>query len=237
MKKTIIVILIVIFSITSFASELSLDVGQTTTNFNRFSIPKSQDNQLSFKETDALTSYRLTAFINLANNNQLYFLYAPLEVSYDFTSNKNFTFNKTNFVQGQKTSAKYKFNSYRVGYMWNYGQNALKYWLGVVAKIRDADISISQGSNKDNYDNIGVVPLFSLGFEFDLLSTLSIYSHTDALGSSRGSAYDSQLELKWKLNDISASIGKRILGGGADNDRVYNFAQFDTNYVKLTYRF
>jgi len=34
---------------------------------------------------------------------------------------------------------------------------------------------------------------------------------------------------------FATSIGGRILGGGADNDSVYTFAQFDTTYLRLSY--
>ena len=84
---------------------------------------------------------------------------------------------------------------------------------------------------------MGFVPLAAFGFELDLSQSISLCSHTDALTASQGSAYDSQLEIRYNLNNVSLSLGKRIPGGGADNDNVYNFAQFDTYYSGITYLF
>jgi hypothetical protein len=124
-----------------------------------------------------------------------------------------------------------------LGYLWTWKTGGFKYWAGVVGKIRDANTEVIQGSTSDNFDNIGFVPLLSIGFDLYLTSRLSVFHHTDALGSSQGSAYDSQLELKLNLSSYAASVGKRILGGGADNDTVYNFAQFDTHYIRFSKNF
>lgn len=218
----------------ALASELSIDIGQTETVFNRISIPSSESDELSLGSDDRLTSVRLTSFYDLSSGNQIYFLYAPLEVEYKFHSQKSFRFNDTDFSNNTATKFRYKFNSYRLGYLWTWKATDLKYWAGVVAKIRDAKTEAIQGSLSDSFSNIGVVPLLSFGLNYRVYKNLYFFSHTDALGSSRGSAYDSQVELKYQINDYSASFGKRILGGGADNDEVYNFAQFDTYYLKLT---
>lgn len=217
-----------------YGSSLNLDIGQTTTNFNRFSIPKSITDRITTPTEETLNSYRLTGFFDLSSKNQLYVMLAPLEVNYEFVSPKNFTFNNTNFTQAVDTKVKYKFNSYRLGYLWTWSFSRYRYWLGAVGKIRDAEIEVKQASASDSYDNIGFVPLLSFGFEWALTANLQIFHHTDALGASQGSAYDSQIELKYKMSNSSISLGKRVLGGGADNDRVYNFAQFDTFYFKLS---
>lgn len=220
-----------------YASNINLDIGSTETVFNRVSIPKSKADQISLPTDDSITSYRLTGFLDLASGNQLYIILAPLEVSYDFQSDKNFRFNKTDFTANTDTTFNYKFNSYRLGYLWTWKVSGLRYWAGLVGKIRDANTEVIQGNTSDSFDNIGFVPLLSGGFDLYFTSWLSLFSHTDALGSAQGSAYDSQLELKLMLSGYSISLGKRILGGGADNDTVYNFAQFDTNYIKLSKSF
>lgn len=104
-------------------------------------------------------------------------------------------------------------------------------------KYRDTQIEVIQGSRSRSFDNIGFVPLASIGFEYYLTWGLSLYSHTDGLSASQGSAYDSQLELRLSFDYMAFSLGKRILGGGADNDNVYNFAQFDTYYIGLNYKY
>jgi hypothetical protein len=221
----------------ALASSISLDIGQTATVFNHFAIPNTDQDRVSLPTDDTLTSFRVTGYFDLSSGNQIYVLLAPLETEYNFTSNKNFEFADNNYTSGTDTTVKYKFNSWRLGYLWKWKSANMDYWAGFVAKVRDANIEVAQGSRSSAFDNIGLVPLASFGFDFRLFSNISIFSHTDALGASQGSAYDSQIELRLKLSSISVSLGKRILGGGADNDEVYNFAQFDSIYTRLTYSF
>lgn len=233
----IIIFIALLFSQYSWASSIDLDIGQTETVFNRFRIPNEKSNQITTPSGGTLTSFRLTGTFDLKSGNQLYLLYAPLQTSYNFNATKNFRFNDTTFSNGEDTEVTYKFNSYRIGYLWNWKSSSFRYWIGAVGKIRDATIAVSQGSKNDSYSNVGFVPLASYGFDWQLTSFFSIFHHTDALGSSRGAAYDSQIEFKINTSKLSTSLGKRILGGGADNTNVYNFAQFDTLYLKIGYLF
>jgi hypothetical protein len=221
----------------TLASSVHFDIGNSKTNYNRFSIPNNSASQIDMPRGAGLTSFSLTGFMDLASQNQFYFLLAPLEVDYAFSSTNSFRFNNSNFSAGQTTNVSYKFNSYRLGYLWTWNTQNLKYWVGVVGKIRDAEITIMQNSVSDSYDNVGFVPLASFGFEWLLASSWSVFSHTDALAASQGSAFDSQLELKYRMGNFATSIGARILGGGADNDSVYTFAQFDTNYLRISFLF
>jgi hypothetical protein len=227
-------LLIICFIESAIAASMNVDIGQTSTVYNRFSIPKSETDKISLPTGDQLTSFRLTGYFDLASKNQIYFLIAPLETYSEFESTKSFTFNETSFADNTNTEVTYKFNSYRLGYLWTWENSSFKYWLGAVAKIRDANITVTQGSESDSYKNIGLVPLASVGFNLILWQGVSLFSHTDALGSGQGSAYDSQIEIKVSSADYGVSLGKRILGGGADNEKVYTFAQFDTYYLRLT---
>ena len=121
--------------------------------------------------------------------------------------------------------------------MWKWENSSFNYWTGIVGKIRDAKISVTQGSNSKSYDNLGFVPLLAFGFDYKMTSQISLFSHTDALTAAQGSAFDSQLEVRYLISNFGVSFGKRILGGGADNDEVYTFAQFDTYYTRLSYFF
>ena len=206
------------YSSSLFASAISINVGETKAVFNRFAIPNTSEDRVTLPVDDTLVSYRLTGFFDLESGNQFYFLIAPLATSYTFNSEK-------------------KFNSYRLGYLWKWNLQSLSFWTGIVGKVRDAQIKVSQESISRKFNNIGFVPLAALGFEYNLFHNISLYSHTDALTASQGSAYDSQVELRLNMKNAAISFGKRILGGGADNDKVYNFAQFDTYYAGIIYKF
>ena len=225
------------YSSSLFASAISINVGETKAVFNRFAIPNTSEDRVTLPVDDTLVSYRLTGFFYLESGNQFYFLIAPLATSYTFNSEKNFEFDDENFSADTETEVEYKFNSYRLGYLWKWNLQSLSFWTGIVGKVRDAQIKVSQESISRKFNNIGFVPLAALGFEYNLFHNISLYSHTDALTASQGSAYDSQVELRLNMKNAAISFGKRILGGGADNDKVYNFAQFDTYYAGIIYKF
>jgi hypothetical protein len=231
------IIALLVFTTQLYASSIHLDIGQSEAVFNRFAIPNTDQDRINLPTDGTLTSFRLTGYFDLASGNQLYVLLAPLATSYSFDATKNFEFNDENFTSGTDTQVDYKFNSYRIGYLWKWKLSSLNVWAGFVGKIRDAEIKVTQGSTSSAFDNVGFVPLASVGAELFLTKSLSLFTHTDALGASQGSAYDSQIEVKYGLEKFALSLGRRILGGGADNDRVYNFAQFDTNYLRLSYLF
>ncbi|MCT4640745.1 MAG: hypothetical protein N4A33_00505 [Bacteriovoracaceae bacterium] len=228
--KTILFIIITITS--AFANSITFEIGQTQTNFNFFQIPNNNTNRISLPDKK-VTSYRLSSWLKLNNTNKLYFLIAPFQKEYNFTSTSNFSFDGINFSSNQKTNVIYKFNSYRIGYYWFKNISKFKYWYGGLLKIRDALIEVKQARTTKSYDNIGLVPLLSFGFEWALNSWLRLYSHTDALSSSKGSAYDSGLEFR----AYNFGLGKRVLGGGVDNDKLKNFTQFDTYYLNYTFLF
>ena len=78
------------------------------------------------------------------------------------------------------------------------------------------------------------MPLLNIGFEKSF-GSLFLNSNLDGLYSSKGSAYDANIELGLDLNLLSLSFGVRTLGGGADNDKLINFARFQSYYLKLIF--
>lgn len=228
-------IFLLLLSTYAFSHSISFDIGSSRTNFNRFAVPNNDTDKISLNSNETLTSFRLTGLYNLKSGNQIYFLLAPLTTNTNFVSSKNFDFDGVSYSSVLDTNVKYKFNSYRLGYLWKWNFTNFDLWAGVVGKVRDAKIEVSQTGKSNSYSNVGFVPLASFGLEWTFYKSLSLFTHTDALSAPQGSAYDSQLELKYQRHNIGLSLGKRILGGGADNDKVYTFAQFDTHYLKLSY--
>ena len=226
-----------LYSSSLLANSLRLEVGQTKALINSFAIPNTGQDRVSLPVDDTLISYRLTGFFDLQDGNQIYFLVAPLATNYKFKSEKNFEFNNEFFSEGEDTEVYYKFNSYRLGYLWRWNYKTVLIWAGLVGKIRDAQIEVSQGETSRSFDNIGFVPLASFGFEYYFTGILSLYSHTDGLSASQGSAYDSQIEMRLNYGSTAFSLGKRILGGGVDNDDVFNSAQFDTYFIGFNYEY
>ncbi len=230
-----VLILIFLFCLpgTLLADSISLDLGQTKTAHNRFAIPNTSADRVSLPQGDKVTTYRVTAYLDLAEDSQLYVLLAPLETDYTFVADKDFTFDGVNFANGVETRVDYTFNSYRLGYLKTWVINRFRWWLGATGKIRDAEIAVTQGNTTRRYNNVGLVPLLTIGFDWPFYANFSLFTHTDAIWSSQGSAYDAQLELKQRFKQFSWSLGKRLLGGGVDNDKVYNMAQFETVYLRF----
>ena len=129
------------------------------------------------------------------------------------------------------TKVKYQFNSYRIGYRRNYFWSRAKLWFGGVIKVRDADLCVTQNGNQNCYDNVGPVPLLNIGARFIIINNLYGEFNFDGLASSRGSAYDLVADIGMKVMGVDLLLGGRLLGGGAKNDKVENFANF--SYLRL----
>ncbi|NQZ02645.1 MAG: hypothetical protein HRT45_18440 [Bdellovibrionales bacterium] len=235
--KTIIALALPSLCSISQASTLQLEGGSTRSAFNYVQIPDEDENRINLPDVTGL-SYRLTGMIDITDSGMLYFLYAPLTVGYTTRDNSAFEFDGTDFLGNTETDISYKFNSYRLGYLWSFGGKSFKYWGGFVGKIRDAEIIVEQGDTDESFSNVGFVPLLGAGFLWSPSDWWSVYFHADGSYAPQGSAYDAVLELRGNLSDsFAVASGYRILGGGADNDTLENFAQFETVTLSLVYYF
>ena len=228
--------LILIFCLTTTAkAEIDFNISalSSKTSYNYFSLPNENEaNRFDITSTNSAIAYRFF-FEKFYADWSFTILYAPLSLDYQQTSDREFKFNNTNFEKDKITNITYKFNSYRIGYRRNYKYSFGRFYYGGILKIRDAEICVSQAGLKDCYDNIGPVPLLVIGAE---LTGELLYSkfNIDGLFSSRGSAYDANFEVGINLGNSKLGMGYRILGGGANSDKLINFAQFQSWYIGLT---
>jgi len=217
----------------SYASQFGIEFGKTKTSHNYFQFPNNDSNKVNLPDDDYANSYRVKAIIDLDKENFIYLLYAPFAADYNFTSNQNFEFDNVNFSANSKTRVFYKFNSYRAGYFKKFSHSKkFKYWLGGILKIRDAKIKVNQENSSQSYSNIGIVPLLGIGGQYFLSDKISLFSQIESLGFNQGYAYDVNAEIRYKA-DIKNSfgLGYRTFGGGVDNDKLMNFARFESFYV------
>ena len=218
----------------SFArGSFKTEILSTSTNYNYFAIPNpNEGGRIDTPQDKSIFAYRLFYEKDFGSWSWT-LLYAPLEADYSFNASKNFEFNDISFNQGQATTVDYKFNSYRLGFRKIYGTPKARVFYGGILKVRDAEICVNQASATSCYDNVGFVPLLNLGF--DLVGDLLYLSaNVDGLFSSRGSAYDVNGEVGVNLNSLKVGVGVRMLGGGAENEKVLNFAQFQSYYLSIT---
>ena len=231
MKKLFLIPLFICFLNVSNAA-IKIEYLSSGSTYNYFSIPSSLENRIDLPDTTRNGAIRL--FYEKGYKNWSWtLLYAPLELDYQFESPKNFNFNSTTFNSNTSTKVSYKFNSYRLGYRRIHRFNKSRFYYGGLLKIRDAEICVTQSSTSSCYDNIGPVPLLNTGI--DLTGDQFFFSsNIDGLFSSRGSAYDVNIEAGMILNGLKLGLGTRRLGGGADNEKVTNFAAFQSYYLMLT---
>ena len=176
---------------------------------------------------------------NLNDKHGIRAVLAPLSISERGTLDKPVTFDGKQFNADAPVKASYKFNSWRLGYRYNfYDANDWELWIGGTLKVRDADIELRQASTRSNDDNVGAVPLLYFGANYRLNEQWWFTADFDGLAGGPGRAFDISAKLLYDTGDHwRFGVGYRTLEGGVDNDDVYNFAWFHTALFTVDYRF
>jgi hypothetical protein len=158
-------------------------------------------------------------------------LWAPLSATAKGRPDTTLSFQGQNFSAAQDTEAFYKFNSYRVTYAYHFENSGPWHWaLGFTAKIRDAEIRLTQGALSASKKNVGFVPLLNLQARRDFGSSTALVLDVDGMAAPQGRAIDAALMLQHTFLELGSAgsysilAGYRSIEGGADNDTVYNFA-------------
>jgi hypothetical protein len=217
------------------SSYLNLEMGAVSNPYNQIRIPG--DTGTRFNMADAFNEryffyQRLTYKRDLGSKHGLRLLYAPLKLTGELNSDQTISFQGTNFTPG-RIGATYQFNSYRGSYYYRLrDEERWKLQLGVTAKIRDAAVTLSQNVTRSRTD-LGVVPLLYLWTEYRWNNGLRVVLDIDGLAAPQGRALDGALMAGYLLTDnVAFNLGFRMLEGGVDNDKVYNFSQL--NYFFLS---
>jgi hypothetical protein len=197
---------------------------------SRFSISRLIGNGPSF-------AYRAYVSYDVNDKHGLRLLVAPLTIEGDGTPQEEIRFNGRTFEAGVQMDASYRFDSYRFTYRYRlFDGSRFRWHIGVTAKIRAAEVKLSQGAIETSYDNVGFVPLLHLAGEWKVSDRWSAALDADALAAPQGRAEDVSLKFSYRLSDRwSAAAGYRTLEGGADNDEVYTFAWL--HYVVASVRY
>lgn len=171
---------------------------------------------------------RLEGWYAINDKHRLRFLIAPLAIEDEGQLDKDVDYDGKTFAANTDTTYRYQFNSYRLGYAYRFVENPRWTWdVGFTAKIRDAEIKLTQGNTESGYPNLGFVPLLHLSAVRQFSPAWRLQMDLDGSWSPFGRAVDLGLFLhrsfgkKWQLG-----AGYRTVEGGADVDSVYNFAWF-----------
>lgn len=221
------------------ALELRVEAGQGDSRGNRFQIPGDTGTELHMPKAQA-AYYRIEAEVMAGQKGLWRLVYAPLTINYTSVADQTTVFNGVTFAAGETLKTSFKFNSYRAGYLYQVMDvsGRFKLWLGGLLKVRDAEIKVSGASGESGYPNVGPVPLLSLKAISNLSSKWQLLFQLDGAASSQGRAFDGTLELNYSIADQArVGFGGRFLEGGANNEKVENFAHVNYAYGAARFTF
>lgn len=214
-----------------YATELRVEAGQAFSRGNRFQIPGNTGTELHMP-LGQTGYYRIEAEGSVGQKGLWRLVYAPLEIQYTSTATESTSFNGKTFSAGEELKTKFKFNSYRAGYLYQIhkGADGSGFWVGGMIKVRDAEIRVKGASEETGYPNVGPVPLLSFKGVWVLAQSWQLVSQLDGAASPQGRAFDGTLEFSYSFSGkAGVGFGGRFLEGGADNQKVENFAH--VNYL------
>ena len=215
--------------------DLIIETGAVWQTRNDTQIPPDSGTRFKINEFNdgPFTHSRIEAYYRLEDQHALRFVYAPFDIEVTGRADKTVVFNGQSFSSAEDLTVNYKFNSYRVSYLYGFNgfaDNQIN--IGFTGKIRDAKTTFTQGEVSSSYSNVGFVPLLYFEYQTSLDPNWHVNLTLDAAAAPQGRAIDAALKFRRKLGEnVSAGLGFRTLEGGADNDKVYTFSWF--NYALL----
>lgn len=220
------------------AQTVKLEVGRSQVTRNEFQIPTSSGTEVSFPDS-AQFYYRIEGQWDWNEKNGVRVVVAPFSYKETISTSTPLLFDQQTFAANTPTRLEFKFNSYRLGYVRHVFQNSdFDLDLGITLKMRDALISVSQNAQEEKFTDFGFVPLFYVAGKYKWSDLSSLVFNCDGAGSSQGYAVDALLEWQYHIKPThSLALGYRFLDGGADNDKVKNFATVQYLNASFYYHF
>jgi hypothetical protein len=220
---------------------LDLEGGLAWAGRAEFAVPGDRGTRVDL--ADANPSPQLAPRVTLtwtpARRWSFRLLAAPLKFDGRFVPAQPVLFEEAAFAEGLPLSGTYRFDSYRLSCYYRFRPGARwSFRLGLTGKIRSAETALSGDGRSASYDNVGFVPLIHGAARYQAHPRLAFDLEIDALGAPQGRAEDVALKAEWALtNSLTASLGYRVVEGGADNEKVYTFALIHYAVAGLSYRF
>jgi hypothetical protein len=222
--------------------QVDLESGLAVSGYNNVRIPGNTGTKFSLSrdlDIDNTVFWRARFSRMFGDEHSLSLLIAPLTFSAEGRLEKDLKFAGGQFAANTIVKAKYRFDSYRVTYRYDfYRRERLRLGIGFTGKIRDAAISVEGGGQKAEKTNTGFVPLINFRAQWTISSRFGVLLDGDALAAPQGRAEDVLLALTTSTNkNLQFKFGYRLLEGGADNDEVYTFALVNYLVLGATWRF
>ncbi|MBK7092551.1 MAG: hypothetical protein IPH59_12670 [bacterium] len=215
---------------------IDLESGLAISGYNNVRIPGNTGTKFSLSrdlEIDQTVFWRARFSRMFGDKHSLSLLIAPLTFNAEGRLEKVLKFAGGEFAANTFVRAKYRFDSYRVTYRYDfYRREKLRFGIGFTGKIRDAAISVEDGDQRFEKTNTGFVPLINFRAQWTISPHFGLILDGDALAAPQGRAEDVLVVLTARASEsLQFKIGYRLLEGGADNDEVYTFAL--VNYLVL----
>jgi hypothetical protein len=223
--------------------KIELDGGLTQITKNDVRIPNPGGTLFSLASTAAVPAFRAYFAWAINQNHSIRILYAPFSAQQTISPQTNIVFQGITYLAGQPVDAYYRFNSYRVGYIYHFdriGNTIVR--IGLTGKIRDARIGLgpNAATTGNGYNDLGFVPLIHFGVQYRFLrqrAFADFESESLVFPGAPGRAIEASLQAGRKIAPgLSISGGYRILEGGADVN-IYNFALLQSVFTRITYQF
>lgn len=222
--------------------EFSIESGIVLPGYNTIQSPNN-DTATRFSLSDSLDIaskefIRLRLGYNISERHHLSLLLAPLSLHASGALSSDIVFENTFFPNLTETSAKYRFDSYRLTYRYDLVKSeSIVFGIGLTAKIRDAEITINSDLAKATKTNTGFVPLLNLQFVWFFNEGFGVILDADAAAAKQGRAEDVSISIFKDLSDtFQINLGYRLIEGGADVEEVYSFALINYLYAGIKIR-
>ena len=208
---------------------IEAETGLAFSGYNDIQIPRSTGTRFSLsRDLDPESKWfqRLRIGVQIHPRHHISALYAPLSLFAVGDAPLPILFDGVQFPAGTSLRGKYRFNSYRLSWMYIFTDSETwRLGAGLTAKIRDASISLLGGGQFSEKTNVGFVPLIRFWAERRFGDKYSILIEGDALAAPQGRAEDVFLGATAQIApEIRLKAGYRFVEGGANVEEVYNFA-------------
>lgn len=239
MLKNFSLALFALLSTFTLYAQLALDVEGNyiaSIPYNVVRIPATGGTEFDLaKDLEVSTqfTYRVRASYTIADRHVVSGLFAPLTIHSSGAFQQPVNYSEQTFDANTPVKATYKFNSYRLTYRYLIvAKEKVTFGLGLTGKVRDANITLTQGSKSSDYPNLGVVPLVNFYFLWTPINKASLLIEGDALATGQGRAEDVFAGIMYRpIDALGVKAGYRVLEGGADVEKNYNFTW--VNYAAL----
>jgi hypothetical protein len=207
---------------------VQIEGSATWQSLNRAGIPGDTGTRFDLVDFSRgpFPTFRLYAGYKWNKKHEVRALYAPLDVQFEGRFGDSVDFLGTTFAANTSTIAGYKFNSYRLTYAYHPDPVGDFRWaIGFTAKVRDAEVRLTQGGTTAAKENVGFVPLLHAQALYSITDNLKFRFDFDGLAAPQGRAFDVLLAGEYAPTEsLAGYLGYRTVEGGADNKTVYNFA-------------